>query len=172
MFLECNHLTKDNIMGWVFQNLTERTKGSKNIPRKGNVLRKQNKVSRGKVESLKNIFFLSFLFSFKRFLQTWIKFIGLYIFYYYLVFFVSFIMFYEMCFTGLVPVALGCSFITSVLIIQQQRFNSIKIGVRGWEERLKNSRIMLERGVQMDFTLKDILKAFNNFKHKQQKCMK
>ena len=102
MFLECNHLTKDNIMGWVFQNLTERTKGSKNIPRKGNVLRKQNKVSRGKVESLKNIFFLSFLFSFKRFLQTWIKFIGLYIFYYYLVFFVSFIMFYEMCFTGLV----------------------------------------------------------------------
>ena len=31
---------------------------------------------------------------------------------------------------------------------------------------------MLERGVQMDFTLKDILKAFNNFKNKQQKCMK
>ena len=71
-----------------------------------------------------------------------------------------------------ISVALGCSFITSVLIIQQQRFNSIKIGVRGWGERLKNSRIMLERGVQMDFTLKDILKAFNNFKNKQQKCVK
>ena len=71
-----------------------------------------------------------------------------------------------------ISMTLGCSFITSVLIIQQQRFNSIKIGVRGWGKLLKNSRIMLERGVQMDFTLKDILKAFNNFKNKQQKCMK
>ena len=67
-----------------------------------------------------------------------------------------------------ISMTLGCSFITSVLIIQQQRFNSIKIGVRGWGKLLKNSRIMLERGVQMDFTLKDILKAFNNFKNKLQ----
>ena len=59
-----------------------------------------------------------------------------------------------------ISMTLGCSFITSVLIIQQQRFNSIKIGVRGWGKLLKNSRIMLERGVQMDFTLKDILKVY------------
>ena len=82
-------------------------------------------------------------------------------------------MFYEMCFTGLVYFSGTWMFIyyfcvnnTTTKIQQHQNWG------KGLGERLKNSRIMLERGVQMDFTLKDILKAFNNFKNKQQKCMK